>query len=345
MDVLLSPGHYAGLITDYLIVQTHLGVAALVAGFLLSLLHCAQSGNFKRFFLFAFIALAIISLIVTPRRQEDRAPLLYAYLSDTTDSFFKSILFVEQPFAPHQLSFRLRSYIQGGITDPSIKERLKNFLRGHYVPALGMAGLRIWPGDPQVINNYSPEAKTEWEGASGIKLTLLRLINDPISPWPLARESLSSWTQIPNDALDNQFLQSLIQQELSPTFYKENFMWQLSRGIIAVFPNIASAADAALAIVFPFVLLVVLLSTQLSFLTLYIQNFIWIKSWILGQTLCHYASMTMAYAQAHQAPTIFWFWEYPYYIVLGAALLCLMPAITFLLTRFPKVFLLNKDTN
>ena len=188
MDTLLTAGQYAGLITDYIFIRTPLGIAAFTAGFLLSLWHSARSANFSRFFIFAFLSLSVLSLIIVPRRQDDRAPVLFVFVSDAADAVFKGAIVLERPFAPHRLSLQMRAFVRQGIQDHTLKYRLAEFLHAHYLPVLGMTGLRAWPGDPQVVGHYSPQAKTEWRGLSQ---DLLRILNSTASPWPAAREYLS----------------------------------------------------------------------------------------------------------------------------------------------------------
>ncbi len=326
MDTLFGSAKYCGLITDYVFIKTPLGIAAFTAGFLLSLWHSARSSNFSRLFLFAFITLSTCLLYIVPRRQEDRAPVLFVFASDMADAVFKGAIFVEKPFAPHNLSFQMRAFIRQGIQDPALKDRLSEFVHAHYLPALGMTGLRAWPGDPQVISHYSPQAKTEWEG---LRRDLLKTLNASASPWPATREYLSQWANAPDRDLDSQALQSLVQREILP-FHQGDSFWQACGWVFAVFPNIWVVADASLGIVFPFTLLALLIACNLSFLTGYVRNFIWIKSWILGGALCHFASLALA---TPAAGSVLWFWEYPVYAAFGALLLCLMPLMTFLLTR------------
>lgn len=333
MDTLFSSAKFCGLLTDYVFIKTPLGIAAFTAGFLLSLWHSAKSANFNKFFTFAFLSLSVLSLIIVPRRQEDRAPVLFAFVSDMADAVFKGAVIVQRPFAPHRLSFQMRAFIRQGIQDPALKNRLSEFVHAHYLPALGMAGLRVWPGDPQVISHYSPQAKTEWRGLSQ---DLLRILNASASPWPAARDNLSQWTRIPDRDLDNQALQSLVQYEVgagSPE--TPPLLWKICGWVFTIFPNISTIADASLGIVFPFTLLALLATCDFSFLAAYTRNFIWIKSWILGGALCHFASLAVASVQARQSSSAIWFWEYPVYAVFGALLLCFMPLMTFFLTRFP----------
>lgn len=331
MDTLFSSAKFCGLITDYLFVKTPIGIAAFAAGFLFSLWQSARSANFNKFFVFAFLSLSVLSLIVIPRRQEDRAPVLFVFASDAADAVFKGAVVLDKPFAPHLLSLQMRAFIRQGIQDHALKYRLAEFLHAHYLPVLGMTGLRVWPGDPQVISHYSPQAKTEWEG---LRRDLLKILNASASPWLAARDNLSQWTKIPDTDLNNQALRSLVQQEILP-HTQRGFLWKASAWAFPAFSNISTAADASLGIVFPFTLLALLATCDLSFLVAYARNFIWIKSWILGGALCHFASLTLASAQARQASSAAWFWEYPYYAAFGALLLCFMPLMTFFLTRFP----------
>jgi len=247
------------------------------------------------------------------------------------DAVFKGAIVLEKPFAPHRLSFQMRAFIQQGIQDHALRYRLAEFLHGHYLPVLGMTGLRVWPGDPQVISHYSPQAKTEWEG---LRRDLLKTLNASASPWPAAREYLSQWAKAPDRDLDSQALQSLVQREILPPPQGDPF-WQACGWVFAIFPNIYAVADASMGIVFPFTLLALLLTCNLSFLKIYACNFVWIKSWPLGGALCHFASLAMASVQARQASSVFWFWEYPTYAAFGALLLCFMPLMTFFLTRLP----------
>ncbi|MDO8675424.1 MAG: hypothetical protein Q7K71_04835 [Candidatus Omnitrophota bacterium] len=338
MDALFSSAKFCGLITDYVFINTPLGIAAFTAGFLLSLWYSAKSSNFSRFFLFAFIALSIYLLYIVPRRQEDRAPVLFAFASDMADAVFKGAIVLEDPFAPHRLSFQMRAFVRQGVQDPALKDRLSEFVHAHYLPALGMTGLRVWPGDPQVVRHYSPQAKTEWRGLSQ---DLLGILNSPASPWPAAREYLFRSTETSSGDLDDQALRSLVQYEVgagSPGPLMTGgetppLLWKICGWVFAVFPYMYSIANASLGIVFPFTLLAMLFTCDFSFLTAYARNFIWIKSWVLGGALCHFASLAMASAQARQALSAAWFWEYPTYAVFGALLLCLMPLMTFLLTR------------
>ena len=330
MDTLLTPGQYAGLITDYLFIKTPLGIAAFAAGFLLSLWHSSRSADFTRVLTFALISLSVLSLIIAPRQQQGRAPVLFGFVSDMADAVFKGALYIGKPFAPHRLSFQMRAFIRQGIQDPALKERLTGFARAHYLPVLGMANLRAWPGDLRVVNSYSAQGRTEWEG---LKRSLLKILNDPAGPWPTARETLTQWTSVSSDDLDDQAMQSLIRREISASHPYPDFAWQACGWVISAFPYIRNAADAALGIVFPFVLLVLLVTCNLFFLAAYIRNFIWVKSWVLGGALCHYASISLAYAQAHNTASGAWFWESPYYAVFGAALLCLMPMMTLLLIK------------
>ncbi len=331
MDTLLTAGQYAGSITDYLFLKTPLGIAAFTAGFLLSLWYSARSANFSHFFIFAFLSLSILLLIITPRRQEDRAPVLFVFASDMADAIFKGAIVLEKPFAPHRLSFQMRAFIRQGIQDPALKGRLSEFVHAHFLPVLGMTGLRVWPGDPQVISHYSSQAKTEWEG---LRRDLLKILNASASPWPATREYLSQSIKISDGDLDNQALRSFVQHNVG-AYSHTPLLWKICGWVFAAFPNIYAIADASLGIVFPFTLLALLATCDFSFLAAYARNFIWMKSWILGAALCHFASLAMASAQARHASSVFWFWEYPYYAAFGALLLCSMPLMTFFLTRFP----------
>ncbi len=339
MDTLFSSAKYCGLVTDYVFIKTPLGLAAFVAGFLLSLWHSAKSANFSRFFIFVF-SLSVLSLIIVPRRQEDRAPVLFVFASDMADAVFKGAVFVEKPFTPHRLSFQMRAFIRQGIQDPVLKGRLSEFVHAHFLSVLGMTGFLAWPGDPRVISHYSLQAKTEWKGLSQ---DLLKILNSSASPWPAAREYLSQWTKTPDRDLDSQALRSLVQREILP-FHQGDSFWHICGWVFAVFPYIYAIADASMGIVFPFTLLALLITCNLSFLTGYVRNFIWIKSWLLGVALCHFASLAMASVQAPPAPpmagpaagsSVVWFWEYPIYAAFGALLLCFMPLMTFFLTRLP----------
>ncbi len=340
MDTLLTAGQYAGLITDYIFIRTPLGIAAFTAGFLLSLWHSARSANFNKFFVFAFLSLSVLSLIIVPRRQEDRAPVLFVFVSDMADAVFKGAVVLEKPFAPHRLSFQMRAFIRQGVQEHALKERLAEFLHAHYLPALGMTDLRVWPGDPQVISHYSSQAKTEWEG---LRRDLLKTLNASASPWPATREYLSQWTRIPDRDLDDQVLRSLVQYEVgagSPGPIMTGgetplLLWKICGWVLAGFPYIYSIADASLGIVFPFTLLALLATCDLSFLAAYARNFVWIKSWVLGGALCHFASLALASMQARHASSASWFWEHPTYAAFGALLLCFMPLMTFFLTRLP----------
>jgi len=329
VDTILSSAQYCGLITDYVFIKTPLGIAAFIAGFLLSLWSCARSANFNKFFIFAFLSLSVLSLIIVPRRQEDRAPVLFVFVSDMADAVFKGALLLEKPFAPHRLSLHMRIFIRQGVQDHALKYRLAEFLHAHYLPVLGMTGLRVWPGDPQVISHYSSQAKTEWEG---LRRDLLNTLNASASPWPAAREYLSQWAKVPDRDLDSQALQSLVQREILPPLQGDPF-WQACGWVFAVFPSIYAVADASLGIVFPFTLLALLIACNLSFLTGYVRNFIWIKSWLLGGALCHFASLALVPPTA--GSPVLWFWEYPTYAAFGALLLCCMPLMTFFLTRLP----------
>ncbi|MBI3315087.1 MAG: hypothetical protein HYZ86_04035 [Candidatus Omnitrophica bacterium] len=335
MDTLLTAGQYAGLITDYLFLRTPLGVAAFTAGFLLSLWYSAKSANFSRFFIFAFLSLSVLSLIIVPRRQEDRAPVLFVFASDAADAVFKGVVLSENPFAPHRLSFQMRAFIRQGIQDPVLKGRLSEFIHAHFLPVLGMTGLRAWPGDPQVVDHYSPQAKTEWRGLSQ---GLLRILNSAASPWPAAREYLAQWTRIPDRDLDSQALQSLVQREILSPLQGDPF-WRACGWVFVLFPYMYRIADASLGIVFPLTLLALLATCDFSFLTAYARNFIWIKSWVLGGALCHFASLALVPPAPPMAGpaagSAAWFWEYPVYAAFGALLLCFMPLMTFFLTRLP----------
>ncbi len=340
MDTLFSSAKFCGLITDYLFVKTPIGIAAFTAGFLLSLWSSARSANFNKFFVFTFLSLSVFSLIVIPRRQEDRAPVLFVFVSDMADAIFKGAVFLEKPFAPHRLSFQMRAFIRQGVQDHALKYRLAEFLHAHYLPVLGMTGLRSWPGDPQVVSHYSPQAKTEWRGLSQ---DLLKILNASASPWPATREYLSRSAKTSDGDLDDQALRSLVQYEVgagSPGPIMTGgetspLLWKICSWVFAIFPYMYSIADASLGIVFPFTLLTLLFTCDLSFLTAYVRNFVWIKSWLLGGALCHFASLAVASVQARQASSVFWFWEYPYYAAFGALLLCFMPLMTFFLTRLP----------
>src|SRR3989338_3412196 len=238
MDTLLTAGQFCGLITDYVFINTPLGIAAFTAGFLLSLWSSAKSANFNKFFVFAFLSLSVFSLIVVPRRQEDRAPVLFVFVSDAADAVFKGALFVEKPFAPHRLSFQMRAFIRQGITDHALKDRLSEFVHAHFLPVLGMTGLRAWPGDPQVVSHYSSQAKAEWRGLSQ---DLLRILNASASPWPAAREYLSQWAVGARHAvplqgdLDNQALRSLVQQEVGAR-HAVPLLWEICGWAFAIFP-------------------------------------------------------------------------------------------------------------
>jgi len=163
-------------ISQFIFIQTPLGLLSCVIGFLYSVLRSGQQANFKYFSIFAFIAISGALLFILPNRQVSviksavevfgqtinesgrstdslnidylHISVLLSFLSQLIDSISwgalslmdsslaKPLRFLNDPFSIHKLSLRFNEWQLDPITDIHLQRDLNDFYYAHFIPSL-----------------------------------------------------------------------------------------------------------------------------------------------------------------------------------------------------------------
>ncbi|MBF0490647.1 MAG: hypothetical protein HQL15_08570 [Candidatus Omnitrophica bacterium] len=352
--------------TEFLFVQSALGVVALAMGFLWSLWESARNANFKYFSMFVFIALTGSLLFLGLKRQEPviksmaegsvsaqsiketltqetQMPYVLTFFSQTADALSIDLIgkidvllgtsgqFLKSPFGIQKLSWAAHQWIHRPVSDGTLRRDLDNFIYEHYLPSVAMYSnanegsdlTSLSMEDARVLSHYSASGQGQWENIKG---RLLNLINDTQGPWVNIKEVFGQMG-ILNEHWEDDVLSSIVRGEWKPPSYG----WVDAASMVFVaFPYLEGWANFCLFAAFPFLMLTMLIFRRLNVLLRYVEIFVWVKSWMLGGAVAYWVSLAAAYIQGQSSTQAVWFWEYPYYLTIGAALLILMPIVSFI---------------
>lgn len=352
-------------VLQFFFLKTAIGSVVCVIGFFLGLIASLKEGNFKRLALLVVLILTIIFVFVLPYRQEAdvrsavdvygyhepsikqdplRLPIVFSFIAQAVDSIVMAVIFLldygvdaqlrflKSPFALQALSFDTYQFVHQPIENAQLTKSIENFVYAVYLPSLIKCrqkgecndhSSRMWSGHPKIIAYYSTEQRARWQE---LERQLRHFINSPNGIWPDAKEALSVLKTSKDDWDDR-----LISSMMRASTLKTKDRW-ITLGFLI---NVSAAyvygwANYAVYLAFPFMLLLMLIALSPKVLIVYLEIFVWVKSWVLGAAFSYYASLLAARVQAAGSSDIGWFWEAPYYLGLGSFLLLLVPFISFL---------------
>lgn len=352
-------------LNDLFFVKSQIGLVAFAVGFLGSLWESSKRANFKYFIVFLCIFFTGLFLFVIPQHllgsiksaQETYgsstfnysfpsnapAPLLLSYFSQAMDAvsftaisradelFDDNLKFLSSPFGIQKLSFQSNALLNTPLPDVRLREDLEDFLYAFYWPSLMLYAHDynlsqfdlLWPGDKQIASYYSYSAQNQW---TKLESRLKAFINTPSSIWSLTKERLHKISSS-QDNFDNQILSSMINAQYDP----KNKMWlKWATYVHVAFPYLLGWGNFCLYVSFPFLMLAILIVRRLGLLLHYLECFLWVKSWIPCAAISFYISLLTARVQAETSTNIVWFWECPYFVLIGSFLLLFVPIISFL---------------
>ena len=272
-------------------------------------------------------------------------PLFLSYLGQTVDSTSIGIIstvdnalvdgfrFMNEPLGIEKLSVQVNQMVNAPMANIGLRKDLDDFIYAYYLPSLNMyinahaqtVDLSsLWPGQTNIVNNYSTQGAQKW---SEIRNSLLRFINTPREPLVKIKRLLQQ-LNITSNEIDNQLLRSIIQHQMNRQDHR-SFVFFVG-AIHNLFPYIYGWANFCLYVSFPVFILGLIIFSRVSILLGYLEIFIWVKSWVLTTAIAHYVAMVAFRIQIHHSTEVHGIWEYPYFSMLAAILVCLMPVLSFI---------------
>jgi hypothetical protein len=355
---------------EFLFIRSHFGVLAFVMGFLWSIWESSKEANFKHFFIFIFLSLAILLLFILPNRPESaiksaqeiygtapsltaqalksaqtshsQIPIMLSFVGQMADlagmaaiyrvdeSLQENLRFLSRPFGLQRLSLQSYQVINSPITDEGLREDIDKFMYAYYLPALIM--LR----NDQHVNNPS----FFWPGNEQIvnyysSMGRQQWLDLKSRLKHLIDDPQGVWVEtreILNQIKPQENLDDQMMASIIHGQYhiKENTWLKWAGRIQTSFPYILGWGNFCLYASFPFVLVALMVIRRFTLFAQYVEIFIWIKSWMVGCAISFYISLFAARVQAQTSMDAAWFWNYPYYVALSSVLLMIMPILTFI---------------
>ena len=329
-------------LSDFLFIQTPIGVLAFAIGFLYAVFQSAREANFKYFVIFVFISLAGTLLFIVPQRQQSviksaseiygrpsaitaqviknsqtndhSMPLLLSFFAQMIDSISFGAInrvdeslnsqspFLSDPFKIQKISLQANGWINSPITDVVLRQDVDDFIYAQYLPSLIM------------------RKDIQWSDIQA------RLTSNPQCPLGEIKSSLSALS-ISHEHIDDEFMTAIIHGQCSAN---KSLWLKWAGGIQALFPYAYGWGNFCLYVSFPFLILALVVFRRMNLFFQYIEIFFWIKSWILCAAAGFYISLFALRIQGQTSSGINWFWDYPWYLAVGSIFLILMPILTFI---------------
>lgn len=274
-----------------------------------------------------------------------QVPVLLTFVNQSGTAFFVGIIhaldkfvpqgaaFLSAPFAPQTHALIIREEIQGGIGDLDLRQDLNLFLYDHYLPALVLLKrdspntdiALLWPGDARINSYYSIAARRQW---SSLESALRRYFDLNTNFSEKARSNMTFLTG-PADAVDKALIKSVVNRQLNilTKTSRTDFIWRSSLWLLNSFPYVYGIGNLALAVFFPFLILMLVIKRNAGLLFGYLKALVWIKSWVLTAAVSSYFSLMMARLHP-QTSDPSWVWEEPYYATAAAIALVILPFMT-----------------
>jgi hypothetical protein len=336
-----SPIYFCNLITDFLFHSRGIALAVFTGGFLLSVWKTARSGRYQPIILFLFLTCAIFG-------QSRHLPGLLSFIDQTLEASISGAVkvidrnrnqpwaqYFPKPFTVHKDVLKIRISMEEGIKDLPLRRQFERFLRDEYLPSLYMASegshvvlQQAWPGHDQITQRYSRQGQHDWVS---LKQSLKTFFDS------LPKSNVMQMAGANEDVMTEALIKSLTKHVLlaEAGIHVSKVLWQLSDFTLGFYQFITDLAHAVMYALFPFMLLIVLLTCDIKYIVDYSKTFLWMKLWVLGGAVCFYLSLNFQEISATNPSLI---WEKPYFCLAAAIGLLFVPAAMLLMTKLGGLY-------
>jgi hypothetical protein len=336
-----SPIYFCNLITDFLFHSRGIALAVFAGGFLLSIWRTARSASYRPIILFLFLTCAILG-------QSHKLPNLLSFIDQALDASVSGSVkvidrgrnqawaqYFPKPFTVHQNVLSIRKSMEEGIKDIPLRNQFERFLKNEYLPSLYMATeagqvtlQQAWLGHEKISERYSRQGQHDW-------VSLKQSLKASFDPLP--KSDVMQMAGGNEEAMTEALIKSLTKQTLlnQAGIHKSEVLWQLADFVLGFYQFISGLANCVMYALFPFMLLLLLLTSEVKHIIDYFKTFLWLKFWVLGGAFCFYLSLGFQRAPAGDLSLV---WERPYFCLAAAISLLFVPVFMLLMTKLGGLY-------
>ena len=286
--------------------------------------------------------------------------------------------YLKNPFLIQKLETIASQTVSEGIKDPKLRKEVSDFYKNYYLQTLQkliedksytVANIpQLWPGDPAIIAEYSPEASSAWTTVkndilsnigtqsgipnNGFLSAISKVFNitpdqaSDASVRSLLRSDLKSH---PNDYTTQSYQSSGaaytnsdkvtanslegIVASLGATIFQA-IAGTISQSMLHMAPYIQGYSLLLMYSFFPFIMIIVLLERKPLLLVEFLKNLFWIKSWSITWAILDVASsyvLTIQQALSGTSGDPSGYWQGPelaYFNIATAVFMIMLPILS-----------------
>ncbi len=332
--------NFSQMLMDYIFKQSSIGILLGVVAYFLIFWNLARKGQYGRIWVYVVSIFTLVVLLLPSQSlndyksaQEsygqssveskdikealirfDKVPVIFTYVNQGIDSYVFAMIaimdkilpehlrFLDSPYQIQKVCLYIREGTNVGFQDKALRATFKSFILQHYMPAWTRLQHDA-PTRKTIQDYYSKEEKKQWQK---IERDIDQYFENDPNLKQASRQKLSTLLNISNDDLKQLIIRSYAEQSIGDGSKLDVYPYVLHA--LNFLPVLHGLAQMSLAVIFPFVILAFIISSNTAYLFHYIINFVWVKSWALLATISSYVSIYVGRTQANT-------FEYPYFCV------------------------------